>query len=73
MTVKAIDLPTKIKGFCVCVCEPDGDYFTAVINPRLNQEQQIEAYMHEKAHVVNDDFYKEKGVQEIEYEAHKTA
>lgn len=53
------DLPTKIKGFVRLVAEPDGDFYTIVLNSRLNQDQNIEAFMHEQNHIIRNDFDKE--------------
>ncbi|MBE5987113.1 hypothetical protein [Lacrimispora defluvii] len=39
------------------ICNTDGS-FTIIINSRLNQERQMQAYQHALRHIANDDFNK---------------
>ena len=64
------ELPCKVKGLVRETCEPDGDYYTIVLNSRLSFEQQQKTYLHEVEHIENDDFRKEN-VNEIEKIRHK--
>ena len=64
------ELPYKIRGFVRETCEPDGDYYTIILNSRLSFEQQQKTYLHEMEHIKNDDFRKES-VDEIEKIRHR--
>lgn len=64
-SVALVDMPSKIKGFVKETYDDGENYYTIVLNASLNREQQIEAFMHELAHINNDDFSK-SNVQEIE-------
>ena len=64
------DLPPHIKGMLVKTFDEE-DYYTIVINSRLNAEQQREAYEHEIKHMRARDFCEvEKTVDEVEYIRH---
>ena len=64
------DLPPHIKGMLVKTFDEE-DYYTIVINSRLNAEQQRETYEHEIKHMKAKDFDAvEKTVDEIEYVRH---
>ena len=49
------DMPAKIRAFTIA--NPDMSY-TIIVNSRLNQERQQEAYRHELKHIQGKDFYK---------------
>lgn len=65
MLVRLMDLPPRIKGFVV---RRNGEY-VIVLNSRLNREQNMKTYLHEKKHIENGDFEK-LNVDEIERDAH---
>ena len=63
-----LNLPYKIKGFCVYnSCE---DYYTIVLNSRLSYAQNIKTFWHELKHIKNSDFYSELAVNTLETLAH---
>lgn len=49
------------------------DGYTVYINASLSHSEQVTAYLHALSHIVNRDFEKESGVQEIEYLRHNLA
>lgn len=61
---------TRVKGMCVCSCEPDGDFYTIVINDNASYEAQNKALEHELLHIGRDDFHSDKNASEIEREVH---
>ncbi len=65
MLVRLMDLPPRIKGFVVRRNGED----VIVLNSRLNSEQNMKTYLHEKKHIENGDFEK-LNVDEIERDAH---
>ncbi len=65
------ELPCRIGGLVRETCEPDGDYYTIIINSRLSYERQCDVYAHEMEHIENDDFHSERSVAEIENDRHK--
>lgn len=64
---KIIDFP--VRGKEMIILNEDGSY-TILINAKLSNESQIEAYNHAIKHILTDDFNK-SDVQSIELEAHK--
>jgi len=52
------DMPVSVKGFIVKMFDDCGgeDYYTVVINPRYNWEQQMDTYKHELEHFREGDF-----------------
>ena len=70
MTAKLFDMPARVRGYIKETCEPDGDYYTIVLNSRLSHEQNCETYLHELKHMEEDDFHSERSVQETEYLRH---
>ena len=66
MVVRLMDLPPRIKGF---VTMRDGEP-VIILNARLNHEQNLKTFMHEKKHIDNGDFEK-FDVDIIEHEAHE--
>ena len=65
MIVRLMDLPPRIKGF---VTIRDGEP-VIVLNARLNHEQNIKTFLHEKKHIERGDFEK-IDVDQIERDAH---
>lgn len=65
MIVRLMDLPPRIKGFVVRRNGED----VIILNSRLNREQNMKTYLHEKKHIENGDFEK-LNVDEIERDAH---
>ena len=65
------ELPCCIGGFVRETCEPDGDYYTIILNSRLSYEKQRATFAHEIEHIRNDDFHSERSVAEIENERHR--
>ena len=67
-----MDLPPRVKGMTVKTFDYEGgdDYYTIVLNARLNAEQQREAYEHEVRHIRARDFEK-ANVNQIESEVRK--
>lgn len=61
------DLPCSIKGFTYVDSE---DFYTIVLNARLNHEQQVETYLHEMEHINNSDLYSEQDTDTIEEKRH---
>lgn len=64
-------LPYTVGGFVKETCEPDGDYYTIILNSRLSYERQCDTFAHEIEHIKNDDFHSERSVAEIENERHR--
>lgn len=64
-------LPPRIRGFSVCKCEPDGDYYTIVLNDTLSREMQEKAYLHEQYHIEADHFHDDRPLEIKEEEARK--
>lgn len=50
-----MDMPPSTKGFVVKMFDEGEDYYTIVINPCYNREQQLETYKHELKHIVCED------------------
>jgi len=46
-----MDMRPTVKGFLVKMFDDGEDYYTIVINPKYNAEQQIETYEHELKHI----------------------
>ena len=68
-TVIFADLPLDVKGMVVKTFDEE-ECFTIVINSRLNNEQQRDAYKHELKHVEYRDFDAAIGVNQIEMTRH---
>lgn len=66
MVVRLMDLPPRIKGFVTM----RGGEPVIVLNARLNHEQNLKTFLHEKKHIDNGDFEK-FDVDIIEREAHE--
>lgn len=51
-----INMPPAVKGFVVKMFDDGDDYYTVVLNPCYNAEQQQETYEHELKHIECRDF-----------------
>ena len=67
--VLLVNMPTTIKGYTVP--SRDGQFYTIVINSKLNRETQESTYDHECRHILNGDFEKKLQADIIEFYAHK--
>ena len=65
--VHTMDMDTCVHAF---VRQTPTDDYVIIINSRLSDQAQREAFRHEMWHIENHDFEK-SDVQAIEYEAHK--
>ena len=68
MHVIITDLPCRISGFT----KKTGDYYTIVLNARLNEERRRAAYRHEVEHIEEGDFDRSCDADEIEYVRHES-
>ena len=66
------DLPPTVKGMIVKMFDYENgdDYYTIVINSRLNLEQQQEAFLHEMRHLEARDFDSVCAVGVLEMKRH---
>lgn len=46
-----MDMPVTTKGFVIKVFDDGEDYYTIVLNPKYNWEQNLKTYRHECAHI----------------------
>ena len=68
--VVLVDLPPSTKGLVTKKCDQGEDFFTIMLNANLSTEAQREAFLHEKSHIDNGDFYSGREADEIESERH---
>lgn len=61
--------PPRVKAFTVK--NRAEDYYTIVIDPRLDAREQLKSYMHELLHMGRDDFDRNKNVEEAEIATHE--
>ena len=61
--VRYMELPPKIYAF---VHPNDDGTYIIFLDPRRSRDQQIEDYIHELMHILNEDFYNELPIQIIE-------
>ena len=68
--VHTMDMDTCVHAF---VRQTPTDDYVIIINARLSDQAQREAFRHEMWHIQNHDFERADtvGVQQIEYEAHQ--
>lgn len=66
INIKLLPMEYSVKG--VSCCNEDGSY-TVIINSRISQEKQIEAYYHELRHIQSGDFGTDD-VEKVERVAH---
>lgn len=62
-------LPPHVHGLTVCTAEPDGDFYTIVLNDSLSYEMQKDAFVHENIHIDKDHFHDERNLEIKENEA----
>lgn len=62
------DMPCNIKSYVVANADMS---YTIVLNAALSYEQNRESYLHEYAHIINDDHAKRCPVDLIEVVAHR--
>ena len=62
---RILDLPHKVKGF---VTKDSNDDYNIYINARLSDAEQLEAYVHEMAHVNYGHLCSERPVSEMDKE-----
>lgn len=67
INVAYADMPTSIRSYVVA-CQ--NNFFTVVLNSRLNAEQNLLSYQHELDHILNGDYDKKSDVDIIELNAH---
>jgi Zn-dependent peptidase ImmA (M78 family) len=60
--VSVVPLPGRVKGLIKAV--PDGELI--LINEYLSEKDKQEALAHELAHLLHDDLFSDKTVEEIE-------
>lgn len=61
--VNVVPLPGRVKGLIKAV--PDGELI--LINEYLSEKAKAEALAHELAHLVRDDLFSDKSIEEVEY------
>lgn len=66
LRIVRVKMPIRVHGYAVKSCQPDGDFYTAIINEDLSEEATQRAVLHEIQHVKEDDFTSEYSVSEIE-------
>ena len=66
--VLLVNLPTTIKGYTVP--SRDGQFYTIVINSKMDRQTQESTYDHECRHILNGDFEKKLSADIIEFFAH---
>lgn len=64
--IRLTDLPVTIPGFSAA--DENGDY-NIYLNARLSADQQEKALLHEMQHVLCDDLYNDKSIEEVERNA----
>lgn len=64
-------LPQRIAAYLTECTEPDGEYYTMVINRNCGDNKIAESISHELEHYFNDDFHSPLSVAEIELLRHK--
>lgn len=50
-----MNMPEGVKGFVIKTFDEGEDYYTIVLNPRYNREQNLRTYMHELDHIEGGD------------------
>ena len=61
--VNVVPLPARVKGLIKAV--PDGELI--LINEYLSEKAKAEALAHELAHLVRDDLFSDKSIEEVEH------
>ena len=61
--IRYMKMPPKVYAFV----HPNGDgTYIIFLDPRRSRDQQIEDYIHELMHILNEDFYNGKSIIEVE-------
>ena len=63
INTRLLDMPVTVSE--VVTVNEDGSH-SIFLNARHNYEKQRESYLHALDHIMNDDFYSDLSVQEIE-------
>lgn len=66
LRIVRVKMPIRVHGYAVKSCQPDGDFYTAIINEDLSEEATQRAVLHELEHVSEDDFTSDYPVSDIE-------
>lgn len=61
--VRVIDLPPSVDGL---VTPNDDGTFSIYLNANNPEDKQIKSYEHEVRHIINDDFYSVRSIEEVE-------
>ena len=69
MRVYLYDLPCKCRGFILR--DPYTDEESIILNARLTNEANVEAYAHEMYHKLHGDLDSNEDISVIEYRAHQ--
>lgn len=65
-----MNMPSAVKGFVVKMFDEGEDYYTVVLNPCYNAEQQLETYKHELKHIEAKDLDGYCNANAVELERH---
>ncbi|EEP28244.1 hypothetical protein [Shuttleworthella satelles] len=65
--VVELDLPESVAGYTMRSAD---DYYTIVLNSRLNASRNLATYSHEMAHIMREDFSSSADAGLIEIYAH---
>lgn len=61
--IRYMNMPPKIYAFV----HPNNDgTYIIFLDPRRSRDQQIEDYIHELMHILNEDFYNSRSIIEVE-------
>lgn len=70
--VVLFDLPHTIRGLTTYCYDEDGQmYYTILINSRLSDKMQCDAYDHEISHIDNHDFERMLPIEDLEAARHE--
>ena len=61
--VRLVNLPFGVHG---CVTPNDDGTFSIYLNARDSRAKNREAFDHERGHIVRDDFYNDRPIEEVE-------
>ena len=70
VSVQFMNMPTTIKACVVRCFDTDDIFFTIMVNARMSDSQQQEAYRHEISHIEHGDFSRCVSVDYIESMRH---
>lgn len=66
-----MNMPESVKGYIVKMFDDGEDYYTVVLNPKYNWEQQQATYRHELKHIDARDLERFGDVNELELIRHE--